>query len=95
MRVDRLIKLNDNLNRIKEMREAGIGIHCQVGAFKDHGVHITAEQLITISEVMDELSSKALPKKAVKIAIMAANVMKKAYPGEEPLRDIEAEEDED
>ena len=60
-----------NLNRIQEMKNAGMGNHTIAGIFQDHGMNVTAQQIEVLSAVIPELSKKALPKKEVKQAIKA------------------------
>lgn len=79
MRLDRLIKFNGNMNRIREMREGGVGVNGQAGIFADFGMKVTAEDMSNVERVVDELSRKALPKKAAKAMIRAVGVMKEIY----------------
>ena len=58
-----------NLNRIQEMKNAGMGNNAIAGMFQDYGMNVTAQQIETLSTVTPELGKKALPKKEVKQAI--------------------------
>lgn len=60
-----------NLNRIQEMKNAGIGNNTIAGIFQDNGMNVTAQQIEVLSTIIPELSKKALPKKDVKKVIKA------------------------
>lgn len=60
-----------NMNRIMEMHEGGCGPNQIAGAFMDHGIQITATQVINVVETYEALGAKALPKAVAKAAIRA------------------------
>ncbi|HFC6397383.1 TPA: hypothetical protein ACFNMZ_002021 [Neisseria polysaccharea] len=61
-----------NLNRIEEMKSAGIGSNTISGMFRDHGMDVSPEQIDALSSALPELGKKALPKKEVKKVMSAA-----------------------
>ncbi|MFG0865164.1 hypothetical protein [Pseudomonas sp. FYR_7] len=60
------LKYRGNINRILEMHEHGNGPNAIAGTFQDHGIDVTPNQVKAILDSHDALSSKALPKSAVK-----------------------------
>jgi hypothetical protein len=69
--------LHENLDRILEMRAGGAGPRVQAATFQEYGINVTAEDLDGVNRSMEELSNKALPKQAVKVALHAVGVMRK------------------
>ena len=64
-----LIKLCGNVNRIKEMKEAGLGNYSIAGVFQDHGIDVKPEHIDPILDFINLASSTAVPKKASKSVI--------------------------
>ncbi|MBO6091019.1 MAG: hypothetical protein J6P00_02220 [Acetobacter sp.] len=64
--IGRLMKLCGNVNRIKEMKEAGLGNNAIAGMFQDYGIDVKPEHIDPILYFCEVGSSIALPKKASK-----------------------------
>ena len=60
------MSLTDNFNRIKEMKEAGLGNNAIAGLFKDYGFDLKPEHIDPILEFGKVGSSIAVPQKASK-----------------------------
>lgn len=67
---EKLIR-NGNENRIMELHAAKCGVNQISGLFLDHGIKVSPVNIAHIIESHVALSSKALPKAAVKATIRA------------------------
>jgi hypothetical protein len=74
MRIDKSLKLNGNINRILEMNAAGVGVNAIAGTFQDYGMNINADDVRGVLKISEELTKKAIPKKAVKQLIDQNNL---------------------
>ncbi|HGM5435508.1 TPA: hypothetical protein ACKPY3_002846 [Serratia marcescens] len=69
MNIRKSLALHGNINRINEMDAAGMGANAIAGTFQDNNINISADDVRFVLTRIPELSSKALPKAAVKAAI--------------------------
>lgn len=76
MKLGKFLKVHGNINRIIEMTEGGVGKHGISGTFRDEGIELTPESVQGITDSLDELGRKALPKSRSRSAIRAAKIMK-------------------
>lgn len=60
-----------NINRIIEMKDAGVGNKTIAGIFQDNGINITANDVAVIYAAVPVLSTRALPKREAQAAIQA------------------------
>ena len=77
MKLGPMLKLHGNLNRIAEFNVMGASYRIQAVVFQEYDIDVTAEQLSTTCFTNDQLSRKALPKKAVRMIEGMLDVMRK------------------
>jgi hypothetical protein len=65
MKVNEILKLHGNINRIVEMDAAGCGVNTIAGLFMDNGININAGDVSSLLKATNELTKKSLPKAEV------------------------------
>lgn len=66
MRLDKMLKLAGNYDRIAELSAAGYGPNAISGIFKDNGINLSPDYVRAIMENPEALTSKGLPKSVCK-----------------------------
>ena len=61
-----MLKFHGNINRIKELDEAGFGVNAISGIFRDYNIEISENDVRSLLNVTNTLTKKALPKAEVK-----------------------------
>lgn len=75
MKVNEIVKLVGNFNRVREMKKAGVGDKTIAASFEEQNMKITANDVKIVCKIDKVFTTKSYPKKMVKNVIKAKEIV--------------------